>query len=89
MTGGRGLSLPGGIQDAEMPVVPRKGRAAELRLITLSRNNALANRIEHEFSRIMQIQFLQDVTAMSLDRVGANVDARLLLPFLGIDETFY
>jgi hypothetical protein len=57
-----------------MPVVPHNGQDAELCLLTLSRNNAFANRIEHEFGGIMQIQFLQDVTAMSLDGVGANVE---------------
>jgi len=74
MTGGDGLYLPGGIQGTEMPVVSHKGRAADLCLFTLSRNNALANSIEHEFGGIMQIQFLKDVTAMSLDGVGADIE---------------
>src|SRR5258708_6228620 len=75
MTGGDGLYLPGGIQRTEMPVVPHKERAADLCLFTRSRNYALANSIEHEFGGIMQIQFLQDVTAMGLDGVGADIES--------------
>src|SRR5580692_6402779 len=41
-----------------------------------SRNDAFANSVQHEFRRIMQVQFLQNVAAMSLDRVGANVESR-------------
>ena len=66
MTGGKGLSLPGGIQVTEMAAVPHTA---------LSRNDAFANSVEHELGGIVQVQFLEDVTAMSLDRVGADVQS--------------
>jgi hypothetical protein len=43
------------------------------RLLAFSRNNAFANGVEHQFRRIIQVQFLQDAAAMSLNGVGADV----------------
>src|SRR5580765_452523 len=74
MEGTSGPSLPSGIQEAEIPVGDPAKLRPRRRLVTLSGNDALTNGIEYKFSRIMQIQFLQDVAAMSLDRVRADVE---------------
>jgi hypothetical protein len=63
------------IQDAEISVAPYKGKARDYGLLALSRNDAFANSVEHELRRIMQVQFLQDVSPMSLDGVRANVES--------------
>ena len=49
--------------------------ASKQRQSALLINDAFPNSVEHELRRIMQVQFLQDVAAMSLDGVGANVES--------------
>jgi hypothetical protein len=73
MMGGKGLSRQGGIRGTEISVESNKRKPRDYDLLPLSGNDAFANCVEHELRRIMQVQFLQDVAAMSLDRVGANV----------------
>src|ERR1700746_3926976 len=41
----------------------------------LSTNDSFAHCIEDELGGVVQVQFLQNVSAMSLDGVGANVES--------------
>src|SRR5215469_4378287 len=63
------------------PLPRRKQQQAMVRLT----NNAFAHGIENELGRVVQVQFLKNMTAMRLDRVRANVEGRcyffVCLPF--------
>src|SRR5258707_412657 len=95
MTGGRGLSQREGILTLRLDYAREQRDAVRSpagmianeapRCLTVLRNDAFADGVQYEFRRIMQVQFLQNVAAMGLDRVETDVelcgDRFVRLPF--------